>query len=714
MQEIECASVYSISIAKEIAGQLKYLRPYWATSPLKWKLPQEMRKQLSSDLSYECSKIEAFERAVSAYSVAYHLARDRLRFEIVNSGEAAPVFRLLPAIGTPYSSLELLAILRSLRYSDIFVTMSFANVSLEQLNQRYDEHGTEYLDWTTLIPKRNQALPFKFSESSLLVQEIAAIAGTNRRLLRMDFANCIPPSSPKQSCGILKALYPLCTREATNVEWLNLRGIHLSAQDVDYLQAVADDRKSHLHGLDLSRTNLGPLEFTNILVALKAQDNTFEALDISENGVVLDECAFDSQIRELPYLRILNLSHVTLTPTILEPLITLKTFQSWLLQELSFSGTAINSLTKRELRLFLRTPASKCLRILNLDASGLTGADIGQILESMAEDGGKTRNIHLAVGANNIETDYRPFLLAVRSGWTSRSLSLSKTSFSDERRFVQLFEALEENSTIEALDISQISMTVRQTLRERTLRSIESMISHNWTLTNLDISNRKSEFQREQNNISPAIKSLLQGLRRNVKLQKINISGHNLSENEAEYLHSAILSNRNLVELRCEDVNIPLGGFTRIVDAVRESRSITYISDMKFSQQTSFDDFTHPSTPRRLEARRSFTSSMLSSLDRKIRDSMGKAPQVKRPSLQLSSWDIPVVDSELAAWNAQQARLAMHLEYNQRLARSEDVDNPFPGNVTISNESNDSNERMKRRNDSGHDSALNDIKDLLI
>ena len=695
-----------------MAAKLKYLRPNWVTSPLKWRLPQAMRKQLSGDSSFECSKLEAFGRAVGAYCEAYHLARDRLRYEIANSGEATLVFRLLSAVGESYSPLELLAVMRSLRYSDIFVAISFTNVSLDPLNRRHDEYGTEHLDWTVLLPNRTQPLPFDFAESSLLVQEVAAIAATNRRLLRMDFANCISPTSPKQTCGILKALLPLCTREATNVEWLNLRGIHLSVEDIDDLQAIADDRKSHLHGLDLSKTNLGPREFTNILVALKAQDNTFEALDISENGVVLDECAFDSQIRALPYLRILNLSRLTLTPTILEPLITLKTLQNWLLQELSFSGTLINASTVRELRLFLRTPASKCLRTLELDGTGLTGADIGQLLESMAEDTGKPRNIHLAVGANNIETNYTPFLLALRSGWTSKSLSLSKTSFSDERRFVQLFEALAENTTIQSLDISQISMMVRRNLGDRTLRSIENMIAHNWTLTSLDISNRKSEFQREQDAASPAIASLLQGMRRNVKLQKINISGHTLFEGEAEQLYAAVLSNRNLVEVRCEDVSIPLQGFKRIVDAVRDSRSIIHVSDIEFSQQTPLDDFTSQSSPRKLEARRrSLTTTMLSTIDRKIRDSRGKIPHVKRPSLQLSSSGVPAEDSELAAWNAEQSRLAMYLERNQGLRRSEDVNDSFPGNLLINNKSNES---MKQRNDSAHDSAFKGIKDLRL
>lgn len=644
---------------------------------------------------------------MNAYCVAFNVEKCRIRYEICSSGEDGLAFRLLPLASRAYSFLELLAVFRSLRYSDMFVSISFSDVLLDSLNKVYEAFGKDHLDWIADIPKRKDPLPYKFSESTVLVQEIAAIAFTNPKLLRLDLASSLSSlSSLKHSSGVLKALYPLCQRECTNVEWLSLHGIHLNQVDAESLHYIAKDRRSHFRGLDLSKTYLGSRVLTNTLRALKAQENTLEVLDFSENGAGLGECEFDALVSQLPYLQVLRLNHLTLTPTIQEALISAPTLKAWRLQELAFSGTNINASTVHALCLYLQSPSSLSLRTLKVDGASLRGTDVARLLEGMAQDNGTARNLHLAAGSNDLQSGFPALSLTLRNGWAPRSLSLSETRCSEEFQVAQLFAALKENSTIQELDISNLQLRVRPNsdidmsspsstvfpgLSRQTLRSAQKMLSDNWILKSLDVSIRRQEFgrRREEAVVSRVITQLLEGLRLNKRLRKLDISGHNLSENDAELLHDAIVNNPNLTEVCCDDVIIPLEGFRRLVDAVQHGGHVTYLSDMEFAKELYLDDLSSASSPfGRVRAffeaerkqpteldRRNFTTSMVTTFNRKFGNSRSRVPQVQRlssqkvrtsPSLH-ESMDAP----ERAVWEVEQARLAKYLDRNRKLAKGE-------------------------------------------
>ncbi len=309
-----------------------------------------MRRMLSYDDDHEYTRAEAFERTHMAYCSAYGLDKQSLLYEVGLSEEGSPCFRLIPRTPEPYNALELLALMRSLRYTELCESMSFAGVKLDSLNDLYDPFGTEHLYWSQKYPFYHTNPPYDLAKASLLVQEVAALAATNRKLLRLDFSDTISTTSTSDDgCGILKALFPLCRQEVTNVEWLNLRGLHLTHSDMEYLRYIADDRRSHLHGLNLSKTHLGPQVVTSLLHTLKAQEGTFEMLDLSDNGACVNQCTFDTQIRAFPYMRILVLCHLNLSLEIKEPLLSASTLETWRLQELALSGTPVNRATVIEL-----------------------------------------------------------------------------------------------------------------------------------------------------------------------------------------------------------------------------------------------------------------------------------------------------------------------------------------------------------------------------
>jgi len=243
--------------------------------------------------------------------------------------------------------------MRSLRYNETFGSISFAGISLDELNGLHDPHGNEHL-----CSKTKKGTPVNMSAEDLekacvLVQEIRAMTITNKKLRRIDFTSSItrkPPESEDRiksndiGCGIVEALFPLCRAQTTNVDWIILNNIQLSDTDLDYLVGAAVERTCHFRALEMSGCGLTDRSLSMVLDALRAQENTLEAIDISRNLARLSPSTFESQISVFGFIRKLNLSYISRTSGP-EPLISGETLLLWRLQELSFSGTTVNAAT---------------------------------------------------------------------------------------------------------------------------------------------------------------------------------------------------------------------------------------------------------------------------------------------------------------------------------------------------------------------------------
>ncbi|KAG9585760.1 leucine rich repeat protein, partial [Aureobasidium melanogenum] len=212
----------------------------------------------------------------------------------------------------------------------------------------------------------------ELTQSCLLIQEVRALAATNKKLRRMDFSRCIvakPPDYTDDSesrvkdigCGVVEALSPLCKHQITNVDWIALNGIHLSETDLDYLVGAASDKACHFRAIELSRCSLTDRTLSLILDSLRAQDNTLEALDISGNLARLAPAVFDGQISVFGFIRKLNLSFASRTSGA-EPLFNAETLLTWRLEELRLTGTSLNEHTIQALATYLKHPQSDTLR----------------------------------------------------------------------------------------------------------------------------------------------------------------------------------------------------------------------------------------------------------------------------------------------------------------------------------------------------------------
>jgi hypothetical protein len=352
---VQLASLASHDIAIRLRYMEEGMRPEWESRPYQYIVPDELRQDMLRQASPHPIDQDSLDRTLIGYCIAYDVQPENISYQITYPAEDSPRFELLPPAGarrTQYTKFELLAVMRSLRYNETFVGISFKGVQLDVLNGLKDPNGAEHVCLKTKRGTFARLDVEDLEQSCLLVQEIRALALTNRKLRRLDFTSCITKRTRIHSeldsntrdggCGIVEALFPLCKYQNTNVDWIALNNIPLGETDLDYLVAAAVERNCHLRALELSGCGLTDRALSLVLDALRAQENTLEAINLSSNPYRISPSIFDSQIGVFGYLTKLNLSHIAIS-TGSDPLISVETIQGWRLQELILSGTSLNA-----------------------------------------------------------------------------------------------------------------------------------------------------------------------------------------------------------------------------------------------------------------------------------------------------------------------------------------------------------------------------------
>jgi hypothetical protein len=352
---LHLASLASHDIAVRLRYVEENMRPEWESRPYQFIVPDDVKLDILRRSTPHLIDQDSLDRTLVGYCVAYDVKPENIRYQVTYPSEDSPRFELLRPVGlrrSQYTALELLAVMRALRYNEGFGTISFKDVHLDILNGLSDDYGAEHVCTKTKRGTHVRMDVEELGRSCLLVQEIRALAVTSRKLRRMDFTSCLTrkPKDRYEStgktrdigCGIVEALFPLCKHQTTNVDWIALNNIRLGDTDLDYLVAAAVERDCHLRALELSGCGLTDRTLSLILDSLRPQENTLEAIDLSSNPFRLSPAMFDSQIGVFGYLTKLNLSNIARTSGP-EPLISVETFQGWRLQELILSGTSLNS-----------------------------------------------------------------------------------------------------------------------------------------------------------------------------------------------------------------------------------------------------------------------------------------------------------------------------------------------------------------------------------
>lgn len=671
----------------DIAVRLRYveeaLRPEWESRPYHFVVPESVRDDIFRQTQVHTMDQDSLDRTLIGYCIAYGVQPENISYQITYPDEDSPRFELLRPIGlrrNQYTVLELLAVMRALRYNETFAGISFKDVHLDILNGLIDEYGFEHVCTKTKRGTHARMDMGDLSRACVLVQEIRALALTNRKLRRMDFSNCIKKkpkdfteaksSARDTGCGIVEALFPLCKYQTTNVDWIALNGIQLGETDLDYLVAAAVERACHLRALEMSRCGLTDRALSLVLDSLRPQENTLEALNLSANPFRLSPALFDSQIGCFAYLTKLDLSHVARTSGP-EPLISVETLNVMRLQELSWSGTSLNAATIDAIAGYLvNTKQSKGLRELKVDHCYITGKDVAYLLQSMTDEPGKPRDLHLDVSENYIEKDLKRLTKAIAAGYAPTHLTIRLLEFEEEHDFRAMILALAENNTIRQLDISRASLP--SDASEETCQALERMFSDNRTLEWLDMSGEDSRL--ETTKLGVGVNRALRGLQYNQTLRVLYIRYQKLGIQGASTLAEVLRANSTLQYLYCEMNDIALNGFTDLVNALHRNTTLLHLPTMHESRQMALkrtedqvkqlrDDASTYTNPKPASVR-----SKLASKASKVTSKTGRE---RGPSIGLSDQDIKaalgLVDE---SWSRQEYRLQQYLLRNYNIANN--------------------------------------------
>lgn len=146
-QGLELASRYYRSIVRILHKADRFLKPAW---PQMIQNDEVFRISGLREPHYLIDREDygGIKRTIDAYLAAYRC--QPVQWEINWRTKFAPEFRLQPPkSGKKYTQMQLLAVMRALRYNDYFISLSFRDIDLSVLWDCYDPHrgawGVPYL-----------------------------------------------------------------------------------------------------------------------------------------------------------------------------------------------------------------------------------------------------------------------------------------------------------------------------------------------------------------------------------------------------------------------------------------------------------------------------------------------------------------------------------------------------------------------------------------
>ncbi|KAF1981160.1 leucine rich repeat protein-like protein [Aulographum hederae CBS 113979] len=675
------ASVSSYDFARQFRFAEGFLRPSWQLRPYQWFVPKAFDFDESA-INHD-GHGDSFDRTLAAYCSAYGVNVRHIQYEIQTSHDDTLSFELLKPADPrreQYHKLELLAVLRSLRYNRDFTAMSFAHVRLDELNDSRDPYGSEHVFSTTYAGFPLSSSVSDLSAARMLVQEVRALVLTNPVLRKLTFTSCITRKPPDvfdprthmdTGCGIVEAIYLLVQNSTFYVDWLGLSGIRLGETDLGYLIEMAAHPDCPLRGLELSKCGLTDRDIMQILGALKSSHHrNMELLDFSGNPFQLDPDTFGGQVEAFEQIKDVNLSNLSVDRSSPQPILASEILLNWPLEHLRFNGTTLNKATVDTLSKYLSDERSSSLTSLSFDNSSLTGTDIAQLIMSMSSHvaKGSSRTLHLDISRNRLEVGFDDVVGLIRDHLTPSHITLKFLEIQDEQHFRRLVSAFSENTSTTHLDLSKSSLPGEAS--ESTFDALERLLVQNTTLQTLDISGEDSKLESLQ--LGPGLHRALLGLKKNTSLRSLFVRHQKLGHQGADALAEALRSNSTLEELHCGQNEIPLSSFTNLVDAIEGNTTLLSFPTMDESRDETIKQtvkgatHVHENTPPRHH------HDTMSSIRRKFtKKSTTRPHHTPSSSVELSEQDVKAAVSLLnQGWDYQVARLEQYLQRNYCLAHN--------------------------------------------
>ncbi|KAJ4304073.1 hypothetical protein N0V88_001683 [Collariella sp. IMI 366227] len=558
---LELASRYFRQIIRVFGTADRFLKPAW---PQLWQVREIIRVSGLKEPQYLVPKEDfgSFKRTLDAYLAAYQC--EDVDWEINWKTRFAPEFRLLPSKRGLYAPLQLLAVLRALRYNDYFISLSFRDVDLSVLYGLQDstlrKANVAYLSRMSLGPDEVEMLRI----SPVLHQEFHALAFCSETIRQIDLTNCSKTLSTrfaqyKNQIPSLQFLSPLLNLLKTGITKCNrllLGGNLLTRFDIDDLSETM--KSGALQALDVSYCGLDDASMRDMIVLpLTEYPGLLQSLSVSGNPGRLPAHILPGLFQYLTDIRELNLSGSIQAESYIEdsllPFAALERME--MLEELDISGYKVDPATFADLERFLHHRSLRLVQghpirfhKLTLNHCGITGALAARLFLAI----GINTSMHLSLSGNPIETDLPLLLTAITSQHGPSTLHLDMIEFKSEPSYLSLLSALTTTRHLTLLSLAGTAPSPSSHLpcTPSLTRTLSSFLAENTSLTHLDLSGFSGRL--DDGHLPLGFGRALSALAQNRTLTHLRIRNQNLHA-DAGALGHALAQNRTLLSVDCRD-----------------------------------------------------------------------------------------------------------------------------------------------------------------
>lgn len=536
------------------------------------------------------------KRTLDAFLSAYHCSP--VEWEINWKTALAPEFRLLPPkTGDAYTNLQLLAVMRSLRYNGYFNSISFNGVDLSGLWEKIDTAGrtpVPYMNRSCLALSEVELGHIRFG--SLLHQEIHALAFCSESIRQIDFTNCFTEknvrrktSSEASGPGFLFPILNLLELGLTKCNRLLLSGNYLRSSDINGLVEALMTQNVEIQALDISNCGLSDLALRDIFEVLYHQGHSLQSLNMSDNRGRVHASLIANLSHNIYDLRKLDMSGIMMGD-IPGPVFSFETLSRFeYLEELNLSHYKVNDATLNALERYLSqkplplepydygysdslgasTAPSSTFRKLALNNCGINGREAARLTRALANH----PVAHLYLNGNPLEDGIDDFSRALALTAGPAGLHMDMVEFRHEANFVALMKALTLNKHITFLSMAGTSPTplADDPCGPDVCEALEAFFRGNRSVKYLDLSGYSGKLDEGQ--LARGFARSLRGLASNETLTHLRILNQNLHD-DVGTLGVVIRQNSTLRMLDCRDNSWNLTSLQFLTKSLKLNKSI--------------------------------------------------------------------------------------------------------------------------------------------
>ncbi|KAK4249959.1 hypothetical protein C7999DRAFT_39082 [Corynascus novoguineensis] len=576
---LELASRYYRQVIRVLGTADRFLKPAW---PQLWQTMEVFRVSGLKEPQYLVPKEDfgSFKRTLDAYLAAYHC--QDVNWEINWKTRFAPEFRLLPGKRGPYSPLQLLAVLRALRYNDYFTSLSFRDIDLAALyglqdNNTLSKANVAYLSRTCIALGPDEIELLRVSP--VLHQEFHALAFCSETIRQIDLANCtksLPTRMAQHKAQVpsIQFLTPILRLLRSGISKCNrliLSGNALPQFDVDDLAETM--KCGTIQALDVSYCGLDDASLREMIVEpLSDYPGLLQSLSVSGNPGRLPAHILPGLFRYLTEIRELNLSGSIQAESYIEgsllPFAALEGMEN--LEELNVSGYKLDRATFQDLERFLQHRSWRLdqghptrFHKLILNHCGVTGSQAARLFRAIGEN----RGMYLSLNGSPIEDGIEELAAAIAAQQGPAGLSIEMIEFREETNFLALLRVLTTARHLSLLSLAGTapSPSAPGPCSDELVATLHDLLALNASIQCLDLSGFSGKLDDGQ--LPRGAGRALAGLAANTTLTHLRIRNQNLHE-DAGVLGRALAANATLRAVDCRGNGLNLTSLRFLVDSI--------------------------------------------------------------------------------------------------------------------------------------------------